>query len=327
MNNRPKVSVVVPIYKVEAFMERCARSLFEQTLDDIEYLFIDDASPDRSVEILLRILEEYPHRKKQVKIHHMDRNSGQAIVRQWGIQNSSGEYIIHCDSDDWVEKDAYESLYLYAISNKCDIVLHDYFMSDGAEKKVVNLNFPDVEKKSVISTIISGAERGSLCMALVKREIYFKEEMLFPVGDMTEDSTLLIQMLWLADNIKHLPKPYYNYYRNASSTTNSLSVASCEKKFKDCCNNTTLIEEFLNEHCCTLFKEDILIRKLLNINLLLPVIYKFSCYLKWRYTYPNIFSQILRLRRISWGVKVKIILAYCGFYPIYHFLKGYKFAK
>ena len=84
--------------------------------------------------------------------------------------------------------------------------------------------------------------------------------MLFPVGDMTEDSTLLIQMLWLADNIKHLPKPYYNYYRNASSITNSLSVASCEKKFKDCCNNTNLIEEFLNEHCCTLFKEDILIK-------------------------------------------------------------------
>ena len=89
-------------------------------------------------------MEVYPHRKEQVKIHHMEKNSGQAIVRQWGIQHSSGEYIIHCDSDDWVEKDAYESLYLYAISNKCDIVLHDYFMSDGSEKKVVNLNFPDV---------------------------------------------------------------------------------------------------------------------------------------------------------------------------------------
>lgn len=327
MNNRPKVSVVVPIYKVEAFIERCARSLFEQTLDDIEYLFIDDASPDRSVEILLRILEEYPHRKEQVKIHHMEKNSGQAIVRQWGIQHSSGEYIIHCDSDDWVEKDAYESLYLYAISNKCDIVLHDYFVSDEVERKVVKLYYSDVEKNNFISAIISGEKKGALWMALVNRKIYLKREILYPVGDMTEDSTLLIQMLWLADNIKHLPKPYYNYYRNASSTTNSLSVASCEKKFKDCCNNTTLIEEFLNEHCCTLFKEDMLIRKLSNINLLLPAIYKHPYYLKWRYTYPNIFSQILRLRRISWGVKVKIILAYCGFYPIYHFLKGYKFAK
>lgn len=323
----PKVSVIIPVYNTEKYIERCAVSLFEQTLDDIQYIFVDDCSEDQSMNELYKVLERYPKRREQVTFCHHEKNLGLPAARRTGLAKAQGDYVIHCDSDDWVEKDAYESLYLYAISNKCDIVLHDYFMSDGSEKKVVNLNFPDVEKKSVISTIISGAERGSLCMALVKREIYFKEEMLFPVGDMTEDSTLLIQMLWLADNIKHLPKPYYNYYRNASSITNSLSVASCEKRFKDCCNNTNLIEEFLNEHCCTLFKEDILIRKLLNINLLLPVIYKFSCYLKWRYTYPNIFSQILRLRRISWGVKVKIILAYCGFYPIYHFLKGYKFAK
>ena len=323
----PKVSVVVPVYKVETFIERCARSLFEQTLDDIEYLFIDDASPDRSVEILLRILEEYPHRKEQVKIHHMDRNSGQAIVRQWGIQNSSGEYIIHCDSDDWVEKDAYENLYLYAISNKCDIVLHDYFVSDEVERKVVKLYYSDVEKNNFISAIISGEKKGALWMALVNRKIYLEREILFPVGDMTEDSTLLIQMLWLADNIGYLSKPYYSYYCNVNSITNSLSVASCEKKFKDSCNNTILIEKFLNEHCCTLFKEDILIRKLSNINLLLPAIYKLPYYLKWRYTYPNIFSQILRSKRLSWAVKGKIILAYCGFYPVYHFFKGYKFAK
>ena len=106
----PKVSVIIPVYGVEKYIERCARSLFEQTLDDIEYLFIDDCTPDRSVEILKQVLDEYPHRKNQVIIHRMEKNSGQAAVRKWGMLNVAGEYVIHCDSDDWVDIYMYEAM-------------------------------------------------------------------------------------------------------------------------------------------------------------------------------------------------------------------------
>ena len=99
----PKVSVIIPVYGVEKYIEKCARSLFEQTLDDIEYLFVDDCTPDKSVDILKHILEEYPHRKSQVVIHRMEQNSGQAVVREWGVKNAKGDFIIHCDSDDWVD--------------------------------------------------------------------------------------------------------------------------------------------------------------------------------------------------------------------------------
>lgn len=68
MSSTPKVSVYVPIYNVAPFIERCARSLFEQTLEDLEYIFVDDKSPDDSVDILLRVLDEYPHRKSQVRL-------------------------------------------------------------------------------------------------------------------------------------------------------------------------------------------------------------------------------------------------------------------
>ena len=68
-----KVSVIIPIYKVEAYIERCARSLFEQTLKDIEYIFVNDCTPDRSVEVLKNVIEEYPDRKSQIRIlHHKD---------------------------------------------------------------------------------------------------------------------------------------------------------------------------------------------------------------------------------------------------------------
>ena len=86
----PKVSVIIPVYGVEKYIERCARSLFEQTLDDIEYIFVDDCSPDKSVFILERIIKEYSSRfldeGKKVRIERMPKNCGLPAVRKYGIQ-------------------------------------------------------------------------------------------------------------------------------------------------------------------------------------------------------------------------------------------------
>ena len=79
--DNPKVSIIVPIYRVEEYIERCAESLFAQTFDDIEYIFVDDCSPDKSVEILQRTLEKYPHRKRLTRIERLSSNSGLPAVR------------------------------------------------------------------------------------------------------------------------------------------------------------------------------------------------------------------------------------------------------
>lgn len=134
----PKVSVVIPVYGVEKYIERCARSLFEQTLDDIEFIFVDDCTPDRSMEILAQIIKEYRLRFAEknyvVRTERMPTNSGQAAVRRHGIQLCTGNYIIHCDSDDWVDKDLYKQMYLLAISSGTDIVISNYSVSDGVIK-------------------------------------------------------------------------------------------------------------------------------------------------------------------------------------------------
>ena len=127
----PKVSVIIPVYRTEKYIERCVRSLFNQTLDEIEYLFIDDCSPDNSIKILNNVLEDYPHRKEQVIIHRMSRNSGQAIVRNWGMQNATGEYVIHCDSDDWGDADMYRAMYDKAVEEHSDVVICDYAITNG----------------------------------------------------------------------------------------------------------------------------------------------------------------------------------------------------
>ena len=113
----PKISVIVPIYNVSAYIERCARSLWEQTLDDIEYIFINDCTPDNSMEILEKVLKDYPQRKSQTRIFKMPTNSRQAAVRRHGIKLAAGEYIIHCDADDWVDTNLYEKMLMQMLSS------------------------------------------------------------------------------------------------------------------------------------------------------------------------------------------------------------------
>ena len=99
----PKVSVVIPVYGVEKYIERCARSLFEQTLDDIEYIFVNDCTKDRSIDILNEVINDYPARKQQIRIVHHKENKGLPFARQSGWQVATGEYVANCDSDDWVD--------------------------------------------------------------------------------------------------------------------------------------------------------------------------------------------------------------------------------
>ena len=123
VNDNIKVSVCIPVYGVEKYIERCARSLFEQTMSDgIEFIFVNDCTPDKSIEILEKVLAEYPHRKKQTQIINHEKNSGLVAARKTGLAHATGEYIIHCDSDDWVDVDFYQVMYETAINNNADVV-------------------------------------------------------------------------------------------------------------------------------------------------------------------------------------------------------------
>ena len=110
--NIPKVSVIVLIYKVEKYIERCARSLFCQTMQDIEYVFVNDCTPDCSIQILQSVIDEYPQRKSDIKIISHEKNMGSGVARNTGLEVADGEYIIYCDGDDWVDPDMYEKLYI-----------------------------------------------------------------------------------------------------------------------------------------------------------------------------------------------------------------------
>ena len=132
------ISVIVPMYGVEEYIARCARSLFEQTLtSDVEFLFIDDASKDKSCEILKTVIDEYAGQNLNVKIIHHEKIQGLPSARNTGLKHARGEYVMHVDGDDFLEKNALELLYKAVRDNEADVAWCDYYITFENRKRVI----------------------------------------------------------------------------------------------------------------------------------------------------------------------------------------------
>ena len=221
--NKTKISVIIPIYKVEPYIEKCARSLFAQTLKNgIEYIFVDDCSPDRSIEILENTLEESPERKNQVKIIRHTKNQGVGKSRLDGLESATGEYIIHCDPDDWVEQEMYEKMLQKAEEDKADIVICDYIEENEFENKVIKVNASG-NQTEILSKIIKGDIHNGLCNKLINRDLYLNYSITFQEGqNFWEDTSVVPRLFYVAKKISYLPQAFYNYYKNPQSYTNTI---------------------------------------------------------------------------------------------------------
>lgn len=319
----PKVSVIVPVYGVEKYIERCARSLFEQTLDDIEYLFIDDCTPDRSIEILKSVLEGYPNRKSQVIIHQMEQNSGQALVRKWGIMNAAGDYVIHCDSDDWVDRDMYRAMYEKAIKEDADVVVCDMAETNGFDYYKSYVCCYNTYRDTFLYHNMSHIVIPSLCNKLFKRSIYLKHDILWPQCAMAEDLTIISQLLWYCDKISYIHKSLYNYYISTQSISRKIGVESQLKRFKESCRNVRNIEKFYEDkNPSWRIKGGLMETKMFERNRLLCVISHWKYYRIWITTFPAINLPFIFMPYIPIKEKLRFIVSLLGLYPIYAKLKG-----
>jgi glycosyltransferase involved in cell wall biosynthesis len=126
------VSVIVPVYNAEKYLHRCIDSILGQTalknpaVSNFELVLVDDCSTDSS----LAICEQYAQKDKRVKVIHKNKNGGTADARHTGLEASAGEYVLHLDSDDWIEPDLIEETYKMALDNDSDMVIFDYFSED-----------------------------------------------------------------------------------------------------------------------------------------------------------------------------------------------------
>lgn len=220
----PKVSVIIPVYKAEPYIERCVRTLFGQTLDDLEFIFVDDCSPDRSIEVMERLLDEYPTRKSQVKVIHHEANQGVSAARQHGVDAATGEYIIHCDPDDWVELNMYELLYVEAKVKDADIVGCD-FVEEHSNKHIIKRQNLNQSRYTIVSEILRGNIHSSLWSRLISRKLIERINIKFMEGITVMEDMLYVIPLHLATNkVSYLSRPFYHYRMVYDSITHTLST-------------------------------------------------------------------------------------------------------
>ncbi len=243
-----KVTIITPIYNVEKYIERCVVSLFEQNFDDIEYIFVNDCTPDNSVEILEKIIEKYPNRKPNIKIIHHKENKGLGSARKTGLEQATGEYIVHIDSDDWVELDMVSSLYNKAKETDADIVGCDYVKHFKSGKEVIVKSNYGVTKEENFAKILLGKEKEispNVWSKLVIRELYVKNN-IYPPTQITfsEDWWLMIRLFSVADKIAYIPTVLHHYNKaNFDAVTRNMS----EKNWQDFHWHITTTQEFLEE--------------------------------------------------------------------------------
>lgn len=278
----PKVSVIVPIYGVEKYIQRCVDSLFRQTLTDIEYIFVNDCTTDRSIEILRECIKEHPEVSGKVNILEHKINKGLPQARKTGYENSTGKYVTYCDSDDWVEFDMYEKMYNLAVADNSDIVICGYYMSDGISKT-----------KSDVAEA-EGLLMGPVWNKLVKREIY-ENGIVFPKANKAEDGVIMMQLSYYGRKRSYLHEPLYYYFSNPSSICSQNDLNSCISKMKQESENVEIRIDFLrNTGKIEDYKKDILTWKFEARNNLIPCINDSNVFHLWKSTYPEINDEIIK---------------------------------
>lgn len=308
----PKVSVVVPVFGVEKYIERCARSLFEQTLDDMEFVFVDDSTKDNSIAVLEKVIEDYPNRKKQIKIIHHEQNKGLSHARETGVKNATGDYIVHCDSDDWVAKDMYKELYLKSLENDSDFVKCGHVKTDGQMVEYVEHVWAPKEiitKDDAISYLLQFRNWNSIWNIMVKRELY--NNVVYTSDAMLEDMFVVSQLLQKSNRIGIVDRPYYSYYINRESICHVPGYESVNRRLSQAKKNLNwVIKKLKEDKLVNLNEKDIIVAKWTVKNMLVLFMTSNPYYQLWKNTYPEIDSRVFFSSNISLRNKIRFYFAH-----------------
>lgn len=254
MDKSSKISIIVPVFNVRDYIERCACSLFEQTLKDLEYIFVDDASQDDSVEILKSCIERYPKRGAQVKILTHKSNHGPSAARNAGLAVAGGEYVAFCDSDDYVDRNMYEKLYDTAKQTNADLVYCDFYFKYKGDKVEKYHAVSAVDKDSLLRAYI-GSGWTVLWNMIAKKNIYERYKLLLPDGlTYCEDFHLSLRLFYYSNVIVKVDTPlyYYNQENNSSIMRNRTHKQARDERVVyseiiDFFRRESVLEEFQRE--------------------------------------------------------------------------------
>lgn len=303
-----KLSVIIPVFNVSAYIERCAHSLMQQTMrEGIEFLFIDDCTPDDSMEKLQQVICQYPLRRNQVRIIEMEHNYGQAAVRSRGIKEARGEYVIHCDSDDWVEPEMYETLVKKAIETNADIVSSAAYVHSKEGVSIQKEPYDEVDGQTVMKNLWKNPCLSvALWNKIVRRSIFIDNQIL-PFGGINvgEDSGLMLRAFYHAKKIVCLENAFYHYDLTRES---SISHRKKEERWMDAKKVITKVDEYYQK--MPDYKDFRLGLSFLKFQFKTDFVFDKDNYGEWKKTFPEVNRDILKFRLLPLKTRL-VYLYYC----------------
>lgn len=305
----PLVSVLIPVYGTEKYIERCARSLFEQTLNDMEFIFVNDGSKDKSIEVLYRVIREYEHRTVLVVNH--DRNRGLAAARKTAFLQAKGKYVICCDSDDWVEKDMYERMVVEAEQANADIVCCGIYKETSISEKC----YYDYEKDDtsyILSPKYFGWIYGAIWNKLIRTD-FMKEHAILPWEgiNMWEDSCLTLRLRTLSKKTIIMKECFYHYNL---SNEDSMTFTFKKSKVLEMIQAVEKIEDFFRkQYLGEESKELVDFLKISSKEVLLRFPSKENISL-FKYTFPEVKNKFLAFK--TWSLALRLRAYFVSILPV-----------
>lgn len=304
------VSVVIPIYRVETYIERCVRSLFEQTYEDIEFVFVDDCSPDASIDILYRVMAEYPLRQSYVRVFCNEKNVGSASARNVGLNIARGEYVTFVDADDWIEEDGIEKMMQCAEETGADIVMSDFTMDSDGVLSISKQGFEKSDSLSLMKAMMTGKLHGSNCNKIYRRSLIEDNNIRFIDGaDYTEDLAFNMKLLSLTNKITYLPIAYYHYcirYESMSQKVVPSDIAR-KKDLQKVINVSDFSNWLYSRGLGNELEQEINYCKLIAKMPFLFVVTRRSC-LRWCALFPEANKAIMANDRLPFTYKLELQL-------------------
>ncbi|MBP3551261.1 MAG: glycosyltransferase [Alistipes sp.] len=231
MATQPLISVIVPIYNAEGYLERCMKSLLSQTLSDIEIILVDDGSTDNSGVMC----ERYAQQDDRISVFHQP-NSGVAATRQRGVDMAQGLYSIHVDPDDWVEPTMLEELYSKAMESDADMVICNFVAVYPKKNKLsIQKIGDDLSPKACLNKLLQNKIHGSLCTKLIRTALYRKFDIRFIAGlNYCEDYIVCAKMFMQDIKIAYHDKAlyYYDQIVNNHSITRKYTLDTLRQRMR-----------------------------------------------------------------------------------------------
>ena len=211
------ISMIIPVYGVEQYISEFADSVFGQSCPDVQYVFVNDGTRDRSIEVLNELVDsKYPHLREQILIVHKE-NAGLPAARKTGLEHATGDYVYHVDPDDWLSPGSLEAIVAKCRETDADIVFFNYVKEYSNRSSVKKEREYSIEQKNeYIRNMYNHRAFGTLCNKCVKRSLY--EHVHHPLYSYAEDCFLSVQLVGYARSIAYLDMDVYHYRKNNPSS-------------------------------------------------------------------------------------------------------------